>query len=49
MKISSQLANNFDYCSAEFEIFPSEKLFTLRAQRLRGVFFFVYFAPFVVK
>jgi hypothetical protein len=34
--ISSQLANNFDYCSAEFGKFLSQKLFTPRPQRLCG-------------
>src|SRR6476660_8682309 len=38
MKISSQLANNFDYCSAEIGVFLNRQLFTLRPQRLRGEF-----------
>jgi hypothetical protein len=36
MKISSQLANNFDYCSAEIREFVNQKLFTPRPLRLRG-------------
>ena len=36
MKISSQLANNFDYCSTEIGLFLDQELFTLRARRLRG-------------
>ena len=36
MKISSQLANNFDYCSAEFGEFLVKNSFTLRPPRLRG-------------
>ena len=34
--ISSQLANNFDYSSAEFGNFLNQELFTPRAPRLRG-------------
>jgi hypothetical protein len=37
MKISSQLANNFYYCSVEIGVFLDQELFTLRAQRLRAV------------
>jgi len=33
MKISSQLANNFDYCSTEIGVFLDQELFTLRPQR----------------
>ena len=36
MKISSQLANNFDYCSAEIGEFLIKNFFTLRSPRLRG-------------
>ena len=36
MKISSQLANNFDYCSTEIGVFLNKELFTLRPQRLSG-------------
>jgi hypothetical protein len=36
MKISSQLANNFDYCSAEFGVFLDQELFTPCPQRLGG-------------
>ncbi len=36
MKISSQLANNFDYCSAEIGEFFNQELFTLHPLRLRG-------------
>jgi hypothetical protein len=36
MKISSQLANNFDYCSAEIGEFFNQELFTPRPPRLRG-------------
>jgi hypothetical protein len=38
MKISSQLANNFDYCSTEIEVLLDQELFTLRPQHLRGEF-----------
>ena len=36
MKISSQLANNFDYCSAEIGVSRNQKFFTPRPPRLRG-------------
>jgi hypothetical protein len=32
MKISSQLANNFDYCSAEIGEFINQELFTPRPE-----------------
>jgi len=32
MKISSQLANNFDYCSAEIGEFFNQELFTPRPE-----------------
>jgi hypothetical protein len=34
MKISSQLANNFDYCSTEIGMFLYQKLSSLRPQCL---------------
>src|SRR4029434_4514805 len=37
MKISSQLANNFDYCSAEIGVFFDEEIFSRRPPRLSGV------------
>jgi hypothetical protein len=35
MKISSQLANNFDYCSAEIRTFIHEKFFTSALRQLK--------------
>jgi len=54
MKISSQLENNFDYCSAEFGVFFYENYFaprhgaesreSLKTQKI-GAVRFVEFAP----